>query len=190
MSAVVPWSQRIQGWEALPLAAGWGVVEVLRTLGVKGLRLRWPNDVMWRDRKLAGLLVDRPGPERAVIGLGLNVTNDPAMQNNALKCCATRLADAVAGPPPDLDSLAAAVLRRWRGVVGEVTDGGFAALAERVNGCWRQPCRVGLELAEGQVTGWFLGVTGEGALRLRAEGDGETTYWAHQVRHLQELEHE
>src|SRR5204862_127108 len=40
------------------------------------LGLKWPNDILWNDRKLAGLLVDvhgeASGPCTIVLGLGLN----------------------------------------------------------------------------------------------------------------------
>ena len=64
-------------WSWLPLLAGVAVAEAVeRTTGVQA-RLKWPNDVVVDDRKLAGVLLERvesrPGPA-AVIGVGLNVS--------------------------------------------------------------------------------------------------------------------
>ncbi len=64
----------------LSLAAGVAVVRALREYGVTGVALKWPNDVVWQERKLAGILVDlrgeASGPCQVVLGMGLNVDID------------------------------------------------------------------------------------------------------------------
>lgn len=61
----------------LSLAVGVAVMRVLRQLGIEDAGLKWPNDIYWRGRKLAGILIEvsgeNSGPCHAVIGLGLNV---------------------------------------------------------------------------------------------------------------------
>ena len=42
----------------MSLAAGVGVALALSEAGVRGLSLKWPNDVLVGGRKAAGLLVD------------------------------------------------------------------------------------------------------------------------------------
>lgn len=60
----------------LSLAAGVAVVRALEEYGVAGAGLKWPNDVLWQGRKLAGLLVDvqgeAAGPSLVVLGVGVN----------------------------------------------------------------------------------------------------------------------
>ena len=60
----------------LSLAAGVALVRALEEYGVAGAGLKWPNDVLWDDRKLAGLLVDiqgeASGPSLVVLGVGIN----------------------------------------------------------------------------------------------------------------------
>ena len=60
----------------LSLAAGVAVARCLDSLGIEGIELKWPNDVLWQNRKLAGLLLEvsgeHGGPSRVVLGLGLN----------------------------------------------------------------------------------------------------------------------
>jgi BirA family biotin operon repressor/biotin-[acetyl-CoA-carboxylase] ligase len=64
-------------WPWLPLLTGVAVVETLcRTAEVEAA-LKWPNDVVVEDRKVAGILlerVDAPGGPAAVVGVGLNVS--------------------------------------------------------------------------------------------------------------------
>jgi BirA family biotin operon repressor/biotin-[acetyl-CoA-carboxylase] ligase len=51
---------------------GVGLQEALRKLGLPTVALRWPNDLTWQGRKLAGLLLEQEGGQ-VLIGLGMNV---------------------------------------------------------------------------------------------------------------------
>ncbi len=69
------------GWAAsdvrrrwVSLAAGCGLCEALAPQGMP-TALKWPNDVMLKDRKLAGVLIESVGTGRLAIGCGLNVNN-------------------------------------------------------------------------------------------------------------------
>jgi BirA family biotin operon repressor/biotin-[acetyl-CoA-carboxylase] ligase len=60
----------------LSLVVGLALVDVLQEYGVADLQLKWPNDVYFKDKKLAGILIESAlqGDYQAVItGLGLNV---------------------------------------------------------------------------------------------------------------------
>jgi len=60
----------------LSLAVGVAVIRALKDCGIEGVGLKWPNDIFWQDKKLAGILIEvsgeTNGPCSAVIGLGLN----------------------------------------------------------------------------------------------------------------------
>lgn len=63
-------------WTWLPLLAGIAVSESLRRAVQIPAELKWPNDVLVRDKKISGILaerVDGPGGPGCVIGIGLNV---------------------------------------------------------------------------------------------------------------------
>ena len=61
----------------LSLAVGVALTRALSKLGAPTVQLKWPNDVLWRERKLAGVLIemqgDALGPSTVVIGIGVNV---------------------------------------------------------------------------------------------------------------------
>jgi BirA family biotin operon repressor/biotin-[acetyl-CoA-carboxylase] ligase len=62
------------GWGWLPLATGVAVADALASVGVEA-GLKWPNDVLVGDGKLAGILAEVAAPTQViVIGMGLNVT--------------------------------------------------------------------------------------------------------------------
>ncbi len=68
----------LQHWPWIPLLTGYAVVRCLQERGLgDGASLKWPNDVLIGDRKVAGILVERietaSGPA-AIVGIGLNVS--------------------------------------------------------------------------------------------------------------------
>jgi BirA family transcriptional regulator, biotin operon repressor / biotin---[acetyl-CoA-carboxylase] ligase len=59
------------GW--LPLLTGLAVAEAVARVAELDVRLKWPNDLLVGDRKLAGVLAERVG-DAVVVGVGLNVS--------------------------------------------------------------------------------------------------------------------
>jgi BirA family biotin operon repressor/biotin-[acetyl-CoA-carboxylase] ligase len=61
----------------LSLVVGTALLQALQDCGVEEAGLKWPNDVLARERKLAGILVELGGeflgPCYAVIGIGINL---------------------------------------------------------------------------------------------------------------------
>jgi len=61
---------------ALSLATGVVLAKSLRQLGVQGIQLKWPNDLIYSHAKLGGILIESrgqlSGPVDVVIGVGIN----------------------------------------------------------------------------------------------------------------------
>lgn len=61
----------------LTLVVGVAIVNALSICGIKGLTIKWPNDVYWGNKKLAGVLtemsIDDIGLCHAIIGIGINI---------------------------------------------------------------------------------------------------------------------
>lgn len=70
--------------EGLSLAVGVAVVRAIQSLGVEGLSLKWPNDILLNGKKLGGVLLEMSGDPsglcQVVVGIGINV-GMPADQN-------------------------------------------------------------------------------------------------------------
>lgn len=66
------------GLSGLSLAAGVAVIRALRKMDVLDAGLKWPNDILHRGGKLAGILVDiageTAGPCSVIIGVGMNIS--------------------------------------------------------------------------------------------------------------------
>jgi BirA family biotin operon repressor/biotin-[acetyl-CoA-carboxylase] ligase len=185
LSAVVPVAPEPSSVRSLPLAVGWAVCKALREMGASGLRMRWPNDVLWRGRKLAGLLIDQFSPGLAVVGVGINVRNQPESGDPSLHNRTIRLVDLL--PCVEMQPLTEMVLRHVRDAVNTMNADGFGALLSGVNGLWGEARRVELDLNGERRQGMFTGVDDEGRLLLADEAGGLTAFDASEVSHLTEL---
>jgi BirA family biotin operon repressor/biotin-[acetyl-CoA-carboxylase] ligase len=93
-----------------PVSQIWQYVE---TGGAAAVALKWPNDVLLRGRKVAGILVEgRPQERWAVVGIGINVAVRPQDFPPELRRTATTIGSAPASIPPTLARLMRA-LDRW-----------------------------------------------------------------------------
>ena len=88
-----PWPASESG--ALALLAGVAVAAALKQLGVPGVALKWPNDVLVGGKKICGVLVEPvlkgDHIEFAVVGIGVNVRHGaedfpPELRNTATSC--------------------------------------------------------------------------------------------------------
>ncbi len=185
LSAVVPLGSGLILRRALPLAVGLAVCGTLQELGISEFRLRWPNDVMVCDRKLAGLLIDQFTPDLAVIGIGINVNNRPESMDPELSNRTIRLADLLSRPI-EPSQLTALLLRHLRQELATLEAAGASALFARVNGFWRAPRMVELDLDGLVRMNVWRGVDTSGRLTLASPSGELSFYDANEVRHLTE----
>ena len=154
----------------LSLAVGVAVQRVLAACGVRDAGLKWPNDVLWHGRKLAGILIemhgDMLGPSAAVIGIGLNCRMPPSLRERMDQ----PVADVVAAGSAvsDRNRLLALLLIELDRVLTCFAREGLAPLREE----WQrwhvyQGKPVKLTLPDGgAVNGMAQGVADNGALLL------------------------
>lgn len=148
--------------QGLSLAVGVALAEGLDAMGIGGLALKWPNDLLCGGGKLAGVLVELvPGaPNAAVIGIGVNLRL-PAGMPEEVRALAAALPAAVPA-----DALLARLLASLHEVLTEFAAAGFVALRHR----WlarcahlEAPVRILSEFAP-PVEGHCIGVDVDGAL--------------------------
>ena len=80
-SVLWPFQQSGEHLTGLSIAMGISLLRALEKLGIKGLALKWPNDLLYDNKKLAGIgieaFTDSAGVCHAVIGIGLNTHKMP-----------------------------------------------------------------------------------------------------------------
>ncbi|MBI2470243.1 MAG: biotin--[acetyl-CoA-carboxylase] ligase [Planctomycetes bacterium] len=186
LSMVVPITGERRRWRALPLAAGWAVLDVMKGLGIQEARLRWPNDIMVSDMKLAGLLVEQFREGIAVVGVGINVFNSPNRVNHELTQKITRLSDHI-DPAPCLDELTVMILNNFESIHRQMGKYGFSALLDKINTAWSIPRLVELRLDRETQRGLFLGINTEGNLIVKTDSGHEFSYLPHKVTLFREV---
>jgi BirA family transcriptional regulator, biotin operon repressor / biotin---[acetyl-CoA-carboxylase] ligase len=164
----------------LSLALGVAVAETLADVGVDGLALKWPNDLLRQGRKLGGLLVELggelAGPTDLVVGLGLNLRM-PAAAAAAIDQPWADLSDlADRARLPDRSALAARVAAALMQALDAFEAHAFPAFLARYQRLDALHGReVTLRHGDQQSSGRVLGVDAEGGLRVR-HPDGERSH--------------
>jgi len=189
LSAVLPAPGPRKKWSILPLGAGWAMIEALREIGIDGLRLRWPNDILLGHRKLAGLLVEQYQPETVVIGVGINIANHPTQLDAGLSGRTVGIAE-LAGRSPSVNEIARLALKAFRRLQGIVEQGHFTDIVADINKRWGDARRVQLSLNSKPepLVGYFRGVDPEGRLSFTDDSGTAHTLEASQVALLRETE--
>ena len=61
----------------ISMATALAICDALRDFGIGDTRVKWPNDIYWRDRKLCGMLIENRLSGNvirdSIVGIGLNV---------------------------------------------------------------------------------------------------------------------
>lgn len=172
-------------WGHLPLVTGLAVLDLLDSLGIPGGRLRWPNDLLVNRAKLAGILVERPSAEMAVIGIGINAHNNMEELQGKTKDPAVSIAHLTSIPPPLpdlLERLAHTLALRFEQFAAH----GLAALTNDLQRAWNGERMVTIQTDGGDTTGLFTGIDNSGNPVLRDENGSLNTIPAHLVNRLVE----
>jgi BirA family biotin operon repressor/biotin-[acetyl-CoA-carboxylase] ligase len=167
-----------RGW--LPLLTGVAVATAVRSAAAVAAVLKWPNDVLVGDRKLAGILAEQsPAGDAVVVGVGLNVaTPRDALPVSPAGLPATSLL--VEGADVTREALLAGILRaleRWYlAFRAEPDPERSGLLAEYTAACATLGRTVRVELPAGRVlTGVAEGIDRGGRLLVRPAGGTSAT---------------
>jgi BirA family biotin operon repressor/biotin-[acetyl-CoA-carboxylase] ligase len=161
---------------ALSLVVGLCAVNALHELGIEGVNLKWPNDLVTRNGKLGGILIEMRaeagGPVHVVIGIGLNVLLDEGAR--AAVKAAGNVADDIRAhrdPAPDRNAIVAGVLRRLVPALRDFPRHGLKPHLSHWGACdalFDRP--VNVENAGEITSGIARGVDSHGALLVETPG--------------------
>lgn len=154
--------------EGLSLVVGLATLQALRGLGIANAGLKWPNDVLVGNKKIAGILLELVGDPadvcHVVLGIGINVNMQVAEQVDQ-QWTSARLES---GRAVDRNQLVAQLSLRLQEYLALHQAEGFTAIRAQweQNHLW-QGREVSLIAGVNQIEGVVLGIDQQGALRLR-----------------------
>ena len=169
-------------WSLLPLVVGVGVASAVRRIADVEAGLKWPNDVLIGDRKVAGILAEVVD-DAVVVGVGLNVT-----LREAELPVPTAISLALAGAScTDRDTLLRAIVRAigdeylaWRRVEG---DGERSVLPRYRELCVTLGRDVRVDLGGESIEGRAVDINADGSLVVQTSA-GRRSVSAGDVVHV------
>ena len=166
---------------ALTLAAGLGVVGALGSVGIGGVQLKWPNDLIAGDGKLGGILTEtrslHGGAITVVTGLGLNLQLDQRVASKLASEGRRRVVDLAgfAGDLPCRNELTASLIKGLCATFIEFEAGGFSRYVERWTEIdWLRGRSLEVETPAARLRGTGAGIADDGALLVLTES-GDVT---------------
>lgn len=169
----------------LSLLASLCVRDVLRSLGLSQVMLKWPNDVLVNHLKISGILISVVACTQnkfdIVLGIGLNRLHFPT-QIDGKGLAAVSLSDILPNPPQQ-SVLIAELLNAWMMRLASIeSEQGRADLIDewQKNALWLGQT-VTVILHDWQIAGVFRGLTSDGRLKL-ITSEGEQIFSAGEVQ--------
>ncbi|ANQ18297.1 bifunctional biotin--[acetyl-CoA-carboxylase] ligase/biotin operon repressor BirA [Vibrio natriegens] len=161
----------------LSLVIGIAAVEALEEMGIQGVKLKWPNDLYYQDKKLAGILVEMSGQAggaaNLVIGMGLNI-GMPDKQPDIDQPWTT-LNQVCADHRLDRTQLALTLIEHWKTILADYEMMGLAGFVDRWNRLDNFIGRpVKLLMGAREVKGIVQGIDQQGGVVLETDNGLET----------------
>lgn len=161
----------------LSLVIGIAAVEALEEMGIQGVKLKWPNDLYYQDKKLAGILVEMSGQAggaaNLVIGMGLNI-GMPDKQPDIDQPWTT-LNQVCADLRLDRTQLALTLIEHWKTILADYEMMGLAGFVDRWNRLDNFIGRpVKLLMGAREVKGIVQGIDQQGGVVLETDNGLET----------------
>jgi BirA family transcriptional regulator, biotin operon repressor / biotin---[acetyl-CoA-carboxylase] ligase len=172
LSCIYPFRKDISELAGLSLVASLAIVKTLQTYGLSDhLYAKWPNDVVYQNKKLSGCLIEiqaeSHGASHAIIGVGINVNmlNDDHHIQQTWTSMRKILAQYI-----DRNELCARLITHFLDHLQQFAARGFTPFAEE----WMQADSlmnkiITLKNFDEKITGKVMGINDKGHLLLRLE---------------------
>jgi BirA family biotin operon repressor/biotin-[acetyl-CoA-carboxylase] ligase len=183
VSALVTPSVAMESARDLPMAAGLAAKMAVRESTGLELDLRWPNDLMFGDRKCGGILVESAAKESmlryAVIGIGINVNHHGFPPGLARIATSLYLES---GRKFEREPLLASLLRLLEEEVTQLGDSSKLYRRFSTASTWASGKHVRVGEGSDSYTGWTRGLNGQGFLLVEDDAGAIRTVLSGGVR--------
>jgi len=169
----------------LSLLVGLAIVKILeQECLVEGLKIKWPNDIYFENKKLAGVLLEnqmQSGNQSVVIGVGINYSIDKAMIFEIPWTDLAKITKAL----PDIKLLTAKIINNILVMLENFSISGF----ENFKSDWKsydmlQGKKVKYTNPEESFEGEVLGVSSRGALQICTKNGVKELYSSRYIEYI------
>jgi len=178
MSIAFTFSRMPENLPSLSLAIGTGIAQALEGFGIRGIGLKWPNDIVARDGKLGGVLSEvlpsNADGVTVVVGIGLNIDLEGTDAESRITSRLGRAVDLASccDELPSRAVISAAIIECLFKTMSRFDVDGFSPFIEAWRKYdWLRGQTVTVETADGLTAGVAEGIDTDGALLLIAKGD-------------------
>lgn len=158
------------------IGAGVAVASALAELCNIPARIKWPNDVRVKGKKLAGILAEADGQntiDYVVLGVGVNVNIEADEMPDDIREIATSLLIETKNQWPRV-LVFKRIMEGLESIFGELESGNYKKVLEGWQGLAEaMGRRVRVETPGPVVTGTVMGIRDDGALRIKNDGGDE-----------------
>lgn len=144
------------------LVTGIVVVEAVKHyIPHEAVLLKWPNDIMVRDSKLGGILIERSAPDfPMVIGIGINIIEAPYIAHRSVIALNELCSDCAA---VDTAVMICQKFDAWRARLASVLDPHTLVIQHWQNHAWGIGLRASWAAGQQYIDGYARGIDPDGA---------------------------
>ncbi len=170
LSCYYPFQKDLSELAGLSLVISLAVIEALRELGLTSGCAKWPNDVLYNGKKIAGILMDvhaeSHGFCKVIIGIGLNVNMTMDDQPDIAQAWTSVREES--NKLWDRNEVAIILLRQLLQFIQRFEQEGFSVFSEAWDAVdWLRHKMITLDYKQDLVVGTVVGINPNGNILLR-----------------------
>ncbi len=184
LSCLYPFQKDVSELAGLSLVMGLAIVKTLNHFGIlQSLLVKWPNDILYDDKKMSGVLIDiqaeTHGHCQAIVGIGLNVNGETVSET--IEQPVTSMQQ-ILQQSLDRNKVCAVLIQHMLQALQQFDHAGFAPFVNE----WRQvdsllQQTITLTNMDKVVSGNVVGVNDHGHLLLQLDNGNVQAYSAGDV---------
>ncbi len=158
----------------ITLMAGVAVADTVQSFIPFAPEIKWPNDILVRGQKIAGILTESSCESDrilfVILGVGVNLNFSKELMSETIRNKATSLLT-LTQKPVDRQAFTCGLIQNLDRCYGTLEGSGFVGIRRRWEGYFQlQGKKVTVEMPDGQISGKAVGIDMDGALIIEGEG--------------------
>lgn len=176
-----------QNLNFLPLIAGISVIETLKKITGIELGLKWPNDILYKNKKIAGILIENIITESnifCIAGIGINLNHTAADFPGELKdkAASLKMITGLTTIAEQINPLLAALLFQWVEKLKKSATEEIIQTANRYSGFLKDKNISFHHPPDNKIiSGIFKGINHDGGLILENKQGSTTIYYSGEI---------